>query len=1134
MAKILRIHQGTSREDLKHWEVSDPIGADALNSIKTESTAEITSIPSPFARIDLIKTAFAEVYKYAENPQNPGKEESALCGTTIYHKMVSDTLDVAELFFKARIFADKLRIIHWDKVDDINALLKSDEEGHRILGQTLQTYLEQDKKTYNFDKMRRIYLLQYIGKEKKSDLDIIGATSPATLFFSIANDFSYLSDELRFDNDKPFDKEYCPLHKRDNDFVLFLFAIKAYFTEQRFNSLFPEVGKYLKLSYKHLSPELTDEIARMETDADYVTQYAELTTSDGNDRVEVIDGLPMFCQAAEVNLSSDFEIATSICNDEKLPLVLPTEKGNKYNSLKFSHGNWDGKTPAPYFDPKPISDRRLPQTSEQYPYLTVSDFLEDSIMMMPYQLNKDAFFDANREKNENSYLLPLTDTFFKYFTVDDIINKRMIEFFKNSGGIKVMLHIPIKAKGKTIDYERIYFANNDANIAADKNDGALIEKNEYFSFAMLPNIRFEKDEDAFYRFSLGRFGDNGQYSATFYDARNQPIENVQNFTRNEGDTTKYPTTTAYAIEHKNISYIRVSDGTYNGVILPICKPQQSSGEYTFAIDFGTSNTHIEYKSDLKKLQRFDIDKTDKQIQFSCLNLERIIKNVFEQELCPEYIGDKEISKFPMRSALLVAKNCNWNKSHFALGQANFAYLYEKRFRLDYNKMETNLKWSSEVDNEKMVSCFIESLFFALRNKVVINGGKLEKTKITWFYPLSMTQARMSTFKRVWEEAYQKYFGEDTSNVIAMNESVAPYYYFKQTQGSVNNIVTIDIGGETTDIVIANHGDVQHITSFRFAANAIFGDFFAKNQGAQNGIVRQFTNKILRQIDDNGFKQLRQIYENLNSENNSANIASFFFSLIDNKDAKDKNVKIDFNYILQLDNTQKIVFLIFYCAIMYHLAQVMKTKNLEMPRHIAFSGNGAKVIPILSSDNALLAKLSKKIFEKVYNKPYPSDGLEVMKTFDNPKAATCMGGILNPESQTYSEMAEKKLILEGITEDGKFVGNEQTYKSIMDNKEKYLNGVINQAEKFIDFVFELNKGDLSFRDCFGINQESVDIAKKTCKRDLRSYAENKLNAKLKEVTDQDRIEETMFFYPLNGVLSSLTTAICETNIDKPNN
>ena len=60
--------------------IEDPNGASAIH--------EITSIPSPFARIDLVKNAFSVVTKTKD-----------LDGDTIFHKMVSDAFDVGEIFF---------------------------------------------------------------------------------------------------------------------------------------------------------------------------------------------------------------------------------------------------------------------------------------------------------------------------------------------------------------------------------------------------------------------------------------------------------------------------------------------------------------------------------------------------------------------------------------------------------------------------------------------------------------------------------------------------------------------------------------------------------------------------------------------------------------------------------------------------------------------------------------------------------------------------------------------------------------------------------------------------------------------------------------------------------------------------
>ncbi len=95
--------------------------------------------------------------------------------------------------------------------------------GHQYLADALRKYMSSDSRTYNFDQLKNIYLLNYL--EGPDELNIIGATSPATLFFSNANDLSYVND-IFFGEDKPFDSEYQPLYKRDFEFVKYLFALR--------------------------------------------------------------------------------------------------------------------------------------------------------------------------------------------------------------------------------------------------------------------------------------------------------------------------------------------------------------------------------------------------------------------------------------------------------------------------------------------------------------------------------------------------------------------------------------------------------------------------------------------------------------------------------------------------------------------------------------------------------------------------------------------------------------------------------------------------------------------------------------------------------------------------------------------
>ena len=220
MSKIFRLGEGSNTYTDWNESPSFPYNSNNRKKILDPDGAtakkEITSIPSPFARIDLVKNAFREVC-----------ESNDLDGHTIFHKMVSDAFDIGEIVFNIDRFGDKVEIITWNPSNCINEMIESSVEGHKYLGDALNKYLQSDAKAYNFASMQNIYILNY--KKGKKELNIIGATSPATLFFSNANDLSYLSDELSFEKDKPFDSDYNPLYRRDAQYVKALFFFRKYF-----------------------------------------------------------------------------------------------------------------------------------------------------------------------------------------------------------------------------------------------------------------------------------------------------------------------------------------------------------------------------------------------------------------------------------------------------------------------------------------------------------------------------------------------------------------------------------------------------------------------------------------------------------------------------------------------------------------------------------------------------------------------------------------------------------------------------------------------------------------------------------------------------------------------------------------
>lgn len=353
--------------------IDDPDGASSKN--------EITSIPSPFARIDLVKTAFVRVCQPDVNTKIIN-----LDGNTIFHKMVSDTLDVGEIFFNIDKYSDKIEIVKWDSVAMISLLENSDKEGHRYLADALRKYMVSDAKAYNFNQLQDIYILNY--KNGLNELDIIGATSPRTIFFCTANRLEDVSKEINFGQDRPFDSDFQPLYKRDKDYIKAWFVLAKSIPD--FADLFPEVYEYLQMTLKKLDVNFRNELKGLTSSDPLAKSNIQVSVNQQTNIVEVL-GYPILKKLNEPIKGSDFEIVSKV-KLEQMPLVLPVESGNMYANLHYTTALWGKDNRASYFDKQDdLNQRRLPNDGTIYPYLTIGDFLEDTIIQVPHSLNKKSF-----------------------------------------------------------------------------------------------------------------------------------------------------------------------------------------------------------------------------------------------------------------------------------------------------------------------------------------------------------------------------------------------------------------------------------------------------------------------------------------------------------------------------------------------------------------------------------------------------------------------------------------------------------------------------------------------------------------------------------------------------------------------
>ena len=198
---------------------------------------------------------------------------------------------------------------------------------------------------------------------------------------------------------------------------------------------------------------------------------------------------------------------------------------------------------------------------------------------------------------------------------------------------------------------------------------------------------------------------------------------------------------------------------------------------------------------------------------------------------------------------------------------------------------------------------------------------------------------------------------------------------------------------------------------------------------------------------------------------------------------------------------------------------MKAKGLDVPSNIAFSGNGSKVINVLSPNKASLEKLTTVIFKLVFTDVDIVKDIKLIINSVNPKEATCKGGLFLKQEPENIQSAKSILLTDKLLET-------ETYKDVEDLYED----VVSEVQKYADFlVLKLARDkSISLSGDFGIDSNSLALAVDCFNEDLKTYIEKGVATKLNsgDVGLQDPIEETLFFYPIIGVMNSLSDKICD--------
>ncbi len=1143
MSRILSYNKKTTGEG---WvNLTSQYNADEIEMIADPNaglaSTPRTAIPSPFAQMDLVKNAFQRLSMHVN-----------LQGEVMDEKLVANALDIAQLFFNYNELHEQLHIIEWNREAELERMMQN--PAHQLMAETLKMYMEQDKEAFNFDRLDRLYFLAY-GNQ------IVGGTSPVTLFMASPNARKHLFAIPIEQNINLFD-EWRPLYKRNPSFVKSIYALFTAYPQLK--NMCGEVNHYLIRCFRLLDINLQHEILKEIGNPDVMNEQdadkARVFLESNYELIEGVQalGVPVYGAKKEdveqAIQASDFMIVpTHAPEGERLPLILQNHlSATQSDRYRYISGNWDDNITITRADYAEEPDKRiLPATTHQYPWLSDDDFFQPSMIKLDYTMDHDCYFDGNihndsRDADDKDFLLPLKPLYFKYFDAKDlwgtIAGKPRFELIHSKTGnvdtVKAILRIPVQKEGHYITLQRTYIAsqNNDLSYDEANDRGKFVTVS--FALSIFPFVKAQELKQYNVQLidrALGQL-ENYKLSLDFYS--DQSDKAITALRRDRSLKSEKRVGSSYYELPEAFDRINVVLTDDRGMIAAtgIVSPRWADyipghDAFTFAVDFGTTNTHVESMKGDEMPVPLSLDSTGRQRLLAPLyNGESILYDVIiKQEFIPKTIGDDY--GFPQRTVLSETERMDAvNVDNIvALGDANIPYIYEKESIGYGNRIVPNLKWSTEIATSKRVRAYLKELALMMRTKVLLENGDISRTRLVWFYPLSMKVGNIRKMQDAWSKTFKEVFGIEAteSNLIQMPESVAPYYYYKGSshfRGSASTVASIDIGGGSSDVTIfgSNGRHPSMLTSFRFAGNVLFGDGFSEiPHGDTNPMLIKYVDyfKRLFDSDDDKYGELNGILDDITAKKKSEDINAFLFSVINNKVVNGNDV-FSYNLRLNEDGSRKIVFIYFYTTLIYYVARMMQHKGLEKPRSVMFSGTGSKMLDIVGNQRDI-DLLTQAVFERVYQEKYDMDGFSVVMEKREPKQITCRGALMQVRnSDGCNQVSELNRLMDDFD-------NPLKCNFSMINKEKLTYDDMDLAEVRSEIVSQVRAwnemfsqlcDDIHICDRFLVEQKSLNAFRELVNRDLEHHLINGWNFVNKNQEDKngsDAIEDAIFFYPIIG-------------------
>lgn len=1164
MPHIFRFHAGRNN-NIYDWKASDKIMPSDVREVMDKTniltSAAGTSIPTPIARMFLFKTAFEIIAAQVRDDRVDAKG--------IYAGLVSETLDLLELLYKCGADENKFRYHKWvfdnsqhdDKV--INSFF-GDQHGHQLLAESFKQAVGQSP----FDNKLEITFIYY--REGNKEV-LVGGTSPFSFVFTSPNFTRKLSDRGfkpisgLVSEDILFDSDYKQLHERDESFIKY---VESLVNTEGISASFHGITEYVINARNRHYNKFNSTLPSLQ---DIQIGDTALTAAKIN-----LKQLHEEDYKQQVNNNSDFKMElpedTNYTGSLR-PLFLldRMEYEGQYTSSTNKWINTTRVSESQYYETAlgDIMERELPGLDAiRYPFLSGFDFFERSLVKLAgYTLNDEKFVTVT---DNQQFALPIKPIFFHFYPIHRIKDYLSVEV----KGDQVMFTLTIPVYGATkarrsIICRKTYTSENTVEYAGilgiypftRASQTELLHTNKYTVAA------FEKTNAAVPLNHVIFFKKTGIHPVIAAPVQRSEIE------KSNVKSTYYQVNESFDIIHLNFKKDNAGLGC---TIIPKFRPvENGTEEYIYAIDFGTSNTHVEYgrvvTGMVTETKPFTIE--EKNMQVALLNRPRkeemndgairynnyewMSDSIFEarqltlREFMPFQVGPQPSAsvKFPFRTATCESNSFVMSEENNRLFiNANIGFYIDEDTLKDDIRYTTDLKWKlenagSDKLNQNRVSLFFQQLLLMIRTKMLLEEtnqkGDIRKLKFVLSFPNSMGNALKQNIKNLFQAQHNEIIATGENTVTEVSESIAPYYQLRFANINIQNdsFCNMDIGGGTTDIVLIDKkperpNELQcYCSSFKFAGRPLWSSGSNEFNMQENGFVAYYKT-FIEKNDPSVSGELGRV---LNSNSiRTEDIVGLLFS----------KAKFKFKEIFADNKEFKAVLLIHYAAQLFYVARLARLNNVALPRTVSFSGKGSEYLNLLFSSKEDLKGFTQVVLGIFAGMPVRPDFM--IEKSNEPKVITAKGSVhfanekvkISDNSwggSSAEKSNEKKLQVVDCSYKGfqtpELEKNSISYAQLQEGGEYYKEVMLTLSE-FFNLLFdnaelcrEINR-KMEIRDfrqykSFFIQPDS-DIA-------VVGKLRDSFLAVLGKMDPDDTVNDSPFFFALNYSLVALSREICQKGI-----